>query len=284
MNAGKSYAAPVEIGEVMVGGTVSEVVASNLPVLAVGDMVAAYAGWQDFVLTDGRGVRKIDTDAAPASAYLGALGMPGHTAYAGLMEIGRPKPGETVAVAAAAGPVGSAVGQIARIKGCRAVGIAGGPDKCRYLTEELGFDAAVDHRAGDFAAQLKAACPEGIDIYFENVGGAVWQAVLPLLNIHARVPLCGLVANYNATALPAGPDLTPLTMRTALSQRLTIRGFIVTDFAEGAKAFYGEMGAWLAASRVKYREHVIEGLENAPAGLIGLLKGENFGKALVRVS
>jgi NADPH-dependent curcumin reductase CurA len=284
MNAGKSYAPPVEIEDVMVGGTISEVVASNLPALAAGDLVVGYAGWQDYALTDGRGVRKIEAGAVPASAHLGILGMPGMTAYVGLLEIGQPKAGETVVVAAAAGPVGSAVGQIAKIKGCRVVGVAGGPDKCRYLTEELGFDVAVDHRAADFAGVLKAACPAGIDVYFENVGGAVWQAVLPLFNTHARVPLCGLVANYNDAELPAGPDRTPLTMRTILSQRLTVRGFIVVDFADRTKAFAGEMAQWLAEGRIKYREHVIDGLENAPAGLVGLLKGENFGKALVKVS
>jgi NADPH-dependent curcumin reductase CurA len=283
MNAGKSYAAPVEIGGLMPGGTISEVVASNLPALAVGDRLLAFGGWQDYSLTSGKAAHKI-TPGPHETAHLGVLGMPGRTAYVGLLEIGQPKPGETVVVAAASGPVGSMVGQIAKIKGCRAVGIAGGPAKCRFVKEELGFDEAVDHRAADFPDRLKAACPKGIDIYFENVGGAVWQAVLPLLNDHARVPLCGLVASYNATNPPPGPDRSPQMMRTILSSRITIRGFIVSDFAEHAKLFEAEAEKWLADGRIKYREDVVEGLENAPAGLIGLLKGENFGKRVVRVN
>ncbi|HVV93595.1 MAG TPA: NADP-dependent oxidoreductase [Hyphomicrobiales bacterium] len=283
MNAGKSYAAPVEIDGLMPGGTISEVVASNLPELAVGDHVLAFGGWQDYSLTSGKAAHKI-ARGPHETAHLGVLGMPGRTAYVGLLEIGKPKPGETVVVAAASGPVGSMVGQIARIKGCRAVGIAGGTEKCRFVKDELGFDVAIDHRAADFPDRLKAACPDGIDIYFENVGGAVWQAVLPLLNTHARVPLCGLVSSYNATEPPAGPDRSPAMMRTFLSSRITVRGFIVSDFAEHARLFEDEAGKWLADGLVKYREDVVEGLENAPAGLIGLLKGKNFGKAIVKVS
>src|SRR2546421_9974779 len=197
MSAAKSYAKPVEVGEVMVGGTVSKVAASRHEDFAVGDIVSSYAGWQDFALSNGAGLRKLDPALAPISTALGVLGMPGMTAYTGLLTIGQPKPGETVVVAAASGPVGSTVGQIAKIKGCRAVGIAGGADKCRYLTDELGFDAAVDHRAKNFPDALKAACPDGIDVYFENVGGAVWDAVFPLLNDFARIPVCGLIAQYN---------------------------------------------------------------------------------------
>ncbi len=283
MSTARSYAKPLEIGDVMVGGTVSEVVASQHPKFKEGDLVLSYAGWQDYALSDGTGLRKLDPSVAPVTTALGVLGMPGMTAYTGLLNIGQPKGGETLVVAAASGPVGSAVGQIGKIKGCRAVGIAGGTDKCRYLVEELGFDAAVDHRAPDFAAQLKAACPDGIDIYFENVGGAVWDAVFPLLNAFARVPVCGLVALYNATSPPEGPDRTPSLMRAILTRRLTLRGFIVGDFAAQAREFARDMGEWVQAGRIRYREDVAEGLENAPDAFIGMLKGRNFGKTLVKL-
>jgi NADPH-dependent curcumin reductase CurA len=283
MSAAKSYARPVEIGDVMVGGTVSEVVASRHPDFAVGDIVQAYGGWQDFALSNGAGLRRLDPSQAPVQAALGILGMPGMTAYTGLMNIGQPKHGETVVVAAATGPVGSTVGQIAKLKGCRAVGIAGGSEKCRYLMEVLGFDAAVDHRSDDMASQLREVCPKGIDIYFENVGGAVWDAVFPLLNDFARIPVCGLVAHYNDTELPPGPDRVPLLMRAILSRRLTLRGFIVGDFASQAGEFHREVSGWVREGRIKYREDVVEGLENAPQALIGLLQGHNFGKLLVRV-
>lgn len=284
MSAAKSYAKPVEIGEVMVGQTVSAVEASNNPAVAVGDLVLSPAGWQDYLVSDGRGLQTLDPADGPPSAFLGALGMPGMTAYAGLLEIGRPCAGETVAVAAAAGPVGSMVGQIARIKGARAVGIAGGPEKCAYLTETLGFDAAIDHRAPDFPEALARACPNGIDVYFENVGGAVFDAVLPLLNDFARVPVCGLVSGYNMSELPPGPDRSPMLMRNVLTKRLTLRGFIVWDFSDLHGAFLRDVGGWLKAGRVKAREDVIEGLENAPAAFIGMLKGANFGKLVVKVS
>lgn len=283
MSAAKSYAKPVEIGDVMVGGTVNEVVASRHPEFAVGDIVQAYAGWHDYALSDGKGLRRLDPAQAPVSTALGVLGMPGMTAYTGLMNIGQPKPGETVVVAAATGPVGSMVGQIAKLKGCRAVGIAGGPEKCRFLLEELGFDAAVDHRAPDMPARLAEACPKGIDVYFENVGGAVWDAVFPLLNDFARIPVCGLVAHYNDAAPPPGPDRLPRLMSAVLARRLALRGFIVGDFASQAGEFYREASGWLRESRIKYREDVVEGLENAPKALIGLLNGNNFGKLLVRV-
>ena len=284
MSAAKSYAKPVEIGEVMVGQTVSAVEASNHPDFAVGDLVLSPAGWQDYFVSDGQGLQKLDPAEAPPSAFLGALGMPGMTAYAGLLEIGRPRAGETVAVAAAAGPVGSMVGQIARIKGARAVGIAGGPEKCAYLTDTLGFDAAVDHHAPDFPEALARACPNGIDVYFENVGGAVFDAVLPLLNDFARVPVCGLVSGYNMSELPPGPDRSPMLMRNVLTKRLTLRGFIVWDFAELHGSFVRDVGGWLKAGRVKAREDVVEGLESAPAAFIGMLKGANFGKLVVKVS
>ncbi|MEH3144593.1 MAG: NADP-dependent oxidoreductase [Methylobacterium frigidaeris] len=284
MSAAKSYAKPVEINDVMVGGTVAEVVASNRPDFAAGDtVVTSYGGWQDFAVSDGGDLRRIDPAAAPVSTALGVLGMPGMTAYTGLLNIGAPKPGETVVVAAATGPVGSLVGQIARLKGARAVGIAGGADKCRHLTEELGFDAAVDHRTGDLPGALAAACPNGIDVYFENVGGAVFDAVLPLLNDFARIPVCGLVANYNMTELPPGPDKTPALMRAVLSRRLLFRGFIVWDFKDQLQDFLGDVSGWLREGRIRYREDVVEGLENAPEAFIGLLKGRNFGKLVVKL-
>jgi NADPH-dependent curcumin reductase CurA len=283
MSTAKSYAAPVGIGEVMVGGTVSEVVTSNHPDFAVGDVVLGATGWQEYALSDGKGLRRLDPALAPYSMALGVLGMPGMTAYTGLLTIGQPKPGETLAVAAATGPVGSSVGQIAKIKGCRTVGIAGGPEKCRYLLDDLGFDAAIDHRSPDMAERLKEACPNGIDIYFENVGGAVWDAVFPLLNDFARVPVCGLVAQYNATSLPEGPDRTAVLMRAILTKRLTLRGFIVGDFAAQLPDFQRDMPGWVREGRVKVREAVVEGIENAPEAFIGMLKGRNFGKTIVRL-
>jgi NADPH-dependent curcumin reductase len=284
MGEGRSYAPPVGIGEVMVGGTVAEVVGSRHAGFREGELVLAPAGWQDYAALDGHGLRKLDPAEAPPSTALGVLGMPGLTAYAGLLAIGRPLPGETVVVAAATGPVGSAVGQIARIKGARAVGIAGGPEKARALVEEFGFDAALDHRAPDFPDRLRAVCPDGIDVYFENVGGAVLKAVLPLLNDFARVPVCGLVAHYNQAGGPAeAPDALPALMLQVLVRRLVLRGFIVSDFADQEPAFLQDMGAWVREGRVRYREQVVEGLERAPEALAGLLRGENFGKLLVRV-
>lgn len=284
MSAAKSYAKSVEVGDVLEGGTVAEVVESTNPRFAVGDMVLSGSGWQDYAVSDGRGLRKLDPAAAPVQTALGVLGMPGMTAYAGFLTIGQPKPGETLVVAAATGPVGSAVGQIAKMKGCRSVGIAGGPEKCRLLTEEFGFDAAIDHRAPDFAEKLAGACPDGIDIYFENVGGAVWDAVFPLLNDFARVPVCGIVSHYNDTELAAGPDRTAQLMGAVLRKRLTLRGFIVWDFADQAKDFARDMGEWVKAGRIRYREDVVDGLENAPEAFIGLLGGRNLGKLLVKVS
>ncbi len=284
MNAGRSYASPVEVGEVMVGGTVSEVAASRHPGFQEGDIVVGYAGWQDYAVSNGAGLVRLDPSAAPVTTALGVLGMPGMTAYAGLLTIGQPKPGETVVVAAATGPVGSAVGQIARIKGARAVGIAGGPDKRRALRDEFGFDVALDHRAPGFAEALKDACPDGIDVYFENVGGTVFEAVMPLLNDYARVPVCGLIASYNDRGPASGPDRLNQLMWLVLPRRLTIRGFIVTDFADQHAAFQRDMSAWIAEGKVRYREDVVEGLEAAPEALIGMLKGRNFGKLLVKLA
>ena len=284
MSDGPSYAAPVPVGGVMEAGTVSEVIASNNPGFAKGDIVLSRAGWQTHALSDGKGLAKIDPKLAPISTAVGVLGMPGMTAYTGLLEIGKPQGGECVVVAAASGAVGAVVGQIARIKGARAVGIAGGPDKCRYVKEELGFDDRIDHRAAGFAERLQEACPKGIDVYFENVGGAVFEAVFPLLNAFARVPVCGLISQYNATSPPASAVSLSQLMRATLTKRLTMRGFIVTDFAARHADFLRDVSAWLKEGRIKYREDVVEGLEQAPRALIGLLRGENFGKRLVRVA
>jgi NADPH-dependent curcumin reductase CurA len=247
----------------MEGGTVSEVVASNVPRFAKSDVIVGRTGWQTYSLSDGSSLQKVEPTRAPVQTALGVLGMPGMTAYMGLLEIGKPATGETV-VAAASGAVGSVVGQIARIKGARAVGIAGGTDKCRYVTEELGFDACIDHRLPDFAARLATACPKGIDVYFENVGGAVFEAVFPLLNPFARIPVCGLISMYNATSLSPGPILLPHLMRATLTKRLTFRGFIVSDFFGRYGDFMHDVSAWFGEGRIKYREDVVDGLENAP--------------------
>jgi len=284
MSAAKSYAAAVELGQVMEGGTVAEVLESRHPNYRAGDIVLSHSGWQSYALSGGAGLRKLDPRQAPVTTALGVLGMPGFTAYAGLLTIGQPKPGETVVVAAASGPVGATVGQIARIKGARAVGIAGGPEKCALVREKFGFDAAIDHRSPHFAEDLRAACPGGIDIYFENVGGAVWDAVFPLLNPCARIPVCGLVAQYNSTDPFEGPDRLPVLMRDVLTKSLTIRGFIQREFSEQRPAFYRDMSQWLAEGRVKHEEDIVQGLEKAPEALIGLLEGRNFGKLIVQVA
>ena len=285
MSTAKSYADPVEIDDVMVGAAVGEVLESRHADFSAGDHVLSYSGWQSHAVVHGKALRKLDAGQAPLSTAVGVLGMPGFTAYAGLLKIGQPKPGETVVVAAATGPVGSAVGQIAQIKGARAVGIAGGPEKCAFLIDELGFDAAVDHRAPDFVEKLRAAAPNGVDVYFENVGGAVATAVLPLLNLYARVPVCGLVAQYNATAMPDGPDRLPGFFGTVLTKSLTIRGFIQNEFvAEMDADFRRDVAGWVGEGRLKYREDMVDGLENAPAAFIGMLSWGNFGKVVVRVS
>ena len=282
MSDAPSYSPPVGVGEVMVGGTVSRVVASRAAGFAEGDLVEGRTGWQEWAAVDPKELRRLPKDGPPPSTALGVLGMPGMTAWAGLQNIGQPKPGETLVVAAAAGPVGSMVGQIARLRGARAVGIAGGAEKCAYV-RDLGFEACIDHRDPAMAQRLAEACPKGIDVYWENVGGAVWDAVFPLLNPFARVPVCGLIANYNMTALPPGPDRTAQLMRAVLTKRLRIQGFIVWDFASQEDEFRREVGAWLADGTIKHREDVTEGLENAPRAFLGMLKGANFGKTLVRV-
>ena len=284
MNPGPSYAKGVNLGEVMVGGTVSQVVASKLPGYVAGDFVVTANGWQEFALSDGVGVRKLDPVDAPISTALGVFGMPGHTAYVGLLDHGRPKAGETVVVSAASGAVGAVVGQIAKLKGCRVVGVAGSQQKCDYVTHELGFDACVSHRDDDLRGAVSDVCPDGIDIYFENVGGKVFDAVVPLLNNFARVPVCGRIANYNQTDAPAGPNGVPKLMGLTLVRRITFRGFIVFDHMDRLPDFLRDVSEWVRDGSIKYREDVVDGLENAVSAFQGLLRGKNFGKLLVRVS
>jgi NADPH-dependent curcumin reductase CurA len=279
MSDAPSYATPVSVGGVMVGHTVSEVVASHNPGFAKGDFVTGYDGWQTYGLSNGKELRKLDPKAVPISTAIGVLGMPGMTAFVGLVDIGRPKPGETVVVSAASGAVGAVVGQLAKIKGCRAVGVAGSPDKCKYVVEELGFDACINYKTDDLVPALKAACPGGVDIYFENVGGPLFAAVLRVLNKGARIPLCGIISEYNATGNPAGPNLRPLLVHRAM-----IQGFIVSDHPGRAPAFLQEVAPMVMSGRLKFREDIVEGLANAPEAFIGLMTGKNFGKLMVRVS
>ncbi|MFF0496493.1 NADP-dependent oxidoreductase [Nocardia aobensis] len=286
MSAAESYAEPVELGAVMIGGTVCEVLESRSPNRAPGDLVLAFTGWQTHAVVPARQTRRLDPAEAPISTALGVLGMPGLTAYAGLLDIGKPEPGQTVAVAAASGPVGSAVGQIAKIKGARAVGIAGGPVKCRALIEEFGFDAAIDHRSPTFRADLEAATPAGIDVYFENVGGPVTEAVVGRLNPFARIPVCGVVSGYNRTETSADTDRLDLSavLWQILTRSLSVRGFIVEEFVPTRQAdFLRDMAGWVAQGSVRYREDIVDGLERAPEAFRGLLAGRNFGKLLVRV-
>ena len=277
MSAAKSYVKGVELGEVMVGQTVGEVIASRNENLAEGDKVLTQLGWQLFGAT--REATKVDEARAPLSCYLGILGMPGMTAYFGLKEIGQPKPGETVVVSAASGAVGSVVGQLAKLWGARAVGIAGGAQKCDYVRRTLGFDACIDYKSGKLEDALRQACPQGVDVYFDNVGGPVFDTLLPQMNLFSRVVVCGLISDYNA-AEPYGLR----NWRAVLVNRVRLQGMIVFDWKER----YGEareaLGGYLAEGRLKYRESVVEGLESAPGALIGLLKGENFGKQLVKLA
>lgn len=284
MSDAPSYSPPVVIDAVMVGGTVSRVMQSRHPDYQAGDWVLSYSGWQDYAVSDAKGLVKLGDNPLNPSWALGILGMPGFTAYMGLLDIGQPKAGETLVVAAATGPVGATVGQIGKLYGCRVVGVAGGSKKCRYAVEELGFDACLDHQADDFAQQLAQACPQGIDIYYENVGGKVFDEVLPLLNTSARIPLCGLVSGYNATSIPDGPDRLPLLMGTLLKKRIRMQGFIIAqDYGHRIDEFQQAMTRWVEEGKIHYREQVTEGLENAPQAFIGLLTGKNFGKVVVRV-
>lgn len=284
MSDGPSYAEPVAVDDVMVGAVVSRVVESKHAKFAKGDWVLANAGWQDYAVSDGTDLMPLGNAAKNPSYTLGILGMPGFTAYMGLLDIGKPKEGETLVVAAATGPVGATVGQIGKIKGCRVVGVAGGVEKCRYAVEVQGFDACIDHHTEDFSEQLAQACPQGIDVYYENVGGKVFDAVLPLLNTKARIPVCGVIANYNATALPSGPDRLGLLMSTILIKRLTVQGFIIfDDYASRYPEFSADMQKWLANQQMNYREDRVQGLANAPEAFIGLLQGSNFGKLVIQV-
>jgi NADPH-dependent curcumin reductase CurA len=284
MSDAESYADPVAINGVMVGGSVCRVEKSLNNDFKQGDWVVAFGGWQDYSVSDCVGLLKLPEQLAQKSYALGILGMPGFTAYMGLMDIGQPKAGETVVVAAAAGAVGSLVGQIAKLNGCKVVGIAGGAEKCDYVVNELGFDACVDHKAADLAEALKQACPNGIDVYFENVGGAVFEAVVPLLNTQARIPLCGLISQYNATSLPEGPDRTGSVMSRLLVKRVKMQGFIVfDDYGHRYNEFSDAMSNWLQQGQIKYKEHLVQGIENSAEAFIGLLKGENFGKLVVQV-
>lgn len=285
MSDAPSYADPVALNAVMEGGAVSVVEQSRNPAFKVGDQVVGQTGWQTHCLSDGKNLMRVPEGVPSPSMAVGVLGMPGITGYMGLMDIGQPKAGETLVVAAATGAVGTVVGQVAKLKGLRVVGVAGGADKCRYAVQELGFDACIDHKADDFAAQLAQACPSGIDIYFELVGGKVLEAVLPLLNVHARIPLCGIIAQYNATSLPDGPDKLPLLMRTLLTKRARIQGFIVYEqYYHRLDEFMQAMVPLVREGKVHLREDVVEGLEHAPDAFIGLLQGHNFGKLVVKVS
>ncbi|HEX4151027.1 MAG TPA: NADP-dependent oxidoreductase [Steroidobacteraceae bacterium] len=285
MSAAPSYAPPVEVGQVMTAQAVARVQRSLHPTFREGDWVLASSGWQEYAVSDGGGVTKLPSGIDAPSHALGVLGMPGFTAFVGLLDIGKPRPGETVAVAAASGAVGSIVGQIAKLKGCRVVGIAGGPEKCAWAVEGLGFDACIDHRSQDFAVKLAAACPNGIDVYYENVGGKVFAAVLPLLNAHARIPVCGLISQYNEAPSTLPADSAAALMRQILVKRLELRGFIISDgFEHRRPDFLDSMSGWLRAGKINYREDVVEGLENAPEAFLGLLAGRNFGKLVVRVS
>lgn len=286
MSDAPSYAPPVALGDVMCGGTVSIVEQSEHPDYAVGDWVVSDSGWQDFALSNGRGLFKLSGPVLKHPSHaLGILGMPGFTAYMGLLDIGNPQPGETVVVAAATGAVGSLVGQIAKLKGCHVVGIAGGAEKCRYAEQVLGFDRCLDHRDPNLPQQLSRHCAEGIDVYFESVGGKVFIAVLPLMNTLGRIPVCGLIADYNSTDLPAGPDRLPLLQSTILRKRLRVQGFIINqDYGHRFEEFFRQMSQWVAEDRLVFREDVVDGLDNAPEALIGLLEGKNFGKVVVRVA
>ncbi|NHB95318.1 zinc-binding dehydrogenase [Photorhabdus stackebrandtii] len=284
MSDAPSYAPPIELNSVMVGSTVSRVVSSNHRRYQAGDWVLAYSGWQDYAVSDGRGLINLGQSPVYPSYRLGVLGMPGFTAYMGLLDIGQPKAGETLVVAAATGPVGATVGQIGKLKGCYVVGVAGSAEKCRYAVDVLGFDACLDHHAPDFADQLSKACPQGVDIYFENVGGKVFDAVLPLLNTSARIPVCGMASYYNSTSLPEGQDRLFLLMDKLLRKRIRMQGFIIfDDYAPRFGEFWRDMSMWFAEGQIKYREEVVSGLENAPEAFIGLLQGRNFGKLVVRV-
>jgi NADPH-dependent curcumin reductase CurA len=277
MGEGRSYVKPVELGAVMCGEVIAEVVESKHPKFAVGDFVHGDLGWQLYAVSDGKGIHKLDP-RIPLTAQLSVVGMAGLTAYFGLLDIGQPKPGETVVVSAAAGAVGGIVGQLAKIHGARAIGIAGGVDKCRFVVDELGFDACLDYKAGDLAGQLKSAAPKGVDVYFDNVGGEILDTVLGRMNPFSRLPMCGLISQYNATEAYGVKNI-----RSILVNRIRVQGFIVFDYGDRYKPALVELAQWLAAGRIKYRETVAQGLDAAPQAFLGLLRGENIGKQLVKL-
>lgn len=285
MDDAESYAAPLALGDVISAGTVCRVEKSEHPDYQQGDLVLAYTGWQDYALSTGEGLQKLDANMNHPSYALGLLGMPGFTGYMGLTDIGNPQKGETVVVAAASGAVGSVVGQVARLRGAKVVGIAGGADKCRYVTETLKFDACIDHKASDFAEQLKKACPQGIDVYFENVGGAVFDAVLSLLNTKARIPVCGVISQYNGQNSAFSEDRLPQLMGKILKKRLRVQGFIIfDDYGDCYPEFYKQMSQWINEGEIQFREDIVEGLENAVEAFRGLLEGKNFGKLIIKVA
>ena len=277
MEESKSYAAPQAIGEVMIGGTVGEVVESKHPQFAVGDKVVGMSGWAEMGVAEGRELRKVDTTHIPLSAYLGSVGMPGMTAWYGFNHIMKPKAGETIVVSAASGAVGSVVGQLAKLRGCRAVGIAGGAEKCAYVVNELGFDACIDYKAGNLKADLKAAAPNGVDALFENVGGTIFDTCIGRMNPFGRIALCGLISGYN------GEPMALQNVRNFLTMRLTLRGFIVSEQPEAWPEGLKELGMLVATGKLKFRESVAPGLAAAPEAFIGLLAGKNFGKQLVKL-
>ncbi len=283
MDDAKSYAQPVGLGEVMVGATIAEVVEPGDSDLREGELVAAQGGWQDYAVAKRSALRKIDAGAVDPKAYLGVLGSPGFTAYAGLMKIGRPRAGETVVVGAATGPVGSMVGQLARAAGARAVAIAGGPEKCALARDFFGFDAAIDHRSENFAAELADACPKGVDVYFENIGGKVLDAVIPLLNDFARIPVCGVISQYSGVEGNENEIGLSRLMRDTLVKRLNIRGFIVTDFSDLREEFDEYAAPLVESGKIAHLEDVVDGLANAPEAFLGLLQGKNRGKLIIRL-
>ena len=280
MNEGKSYIPPVGLGEVMRAGTVGKVVLSANDRFAVGDHVVGNFGVQEYALSDGKGVSRIDTRLAPPPVWLGTLGMPALTAYFGLFDVGQLKEGDVVVVSGAAGAVGTVAGQIAKIKGCRVVGIAGGADKCRYLVEELGFDAAIDYKSEDVSKALRVHCPKGLDVYFDNVGGEILEAALANLARGARIVICGAISQYNATEKPKGPS----NYLALLVYRASMKGMVVFDYADRYGEALKEMGGWYATGRLKSREHVEEGLENFPETLLKLFSGENTGKLVLKIA
>jgi len=280
MNEAKSYIAPVGLGEVMRAGAAGKILASNNSAFAVGDYVTGWTGVQEYAITDGKGLIKVDPRIAALPVYLGTLGMPGMTAYFGLLEVGQPKAGNTVVVSGAAGAVGTVVGQIAKIKGCRAVGIAGGADKCRYLVDELGFDGAIDYKSGDVKEGLKKHCPQGVDVYFDNVGGDILDTVLTRLARDARIVICGAISQYNNTA----PVKGPANYLSLLVNRASMKGMVVFDYADRYHIAAREMAGWMAQGKLKTREDIVDGFDSFPETLLKLFKGENLGKLLIRVA